>query len=187
MGNLHKYKDEKWTRTKAAILWSGMRARCVAGGAQQRRNAAYIGSTLSVEFLSFEGFYDWYRAQPAFNMDGYELDKDLAGKGGKHYSRETCHMIPKALNLFLSSRKKSITGLPTGVHLTPKGQYQARLRIDSKPRSCGTYSTMGEAERAYINAKNAEAQRWADRMAAGEFLVTPSVIELVRKIDWSAK
>lgn len=179
-----KYKDHSWTRTKATILWRGMRARCIKNGAQQRRNPMCIDSTLSQEFFSFEGFYCWYMEQPAFNLDGYEVDKDLIRRGNKHYSRETCFLLPKALNLFFSTKSAAKSGLLTGVRKTPSGSFHARIRINGKSQHVGSYETEMAAHSAYINAKNNETRRWVSRLESGEFLVCREAIELIRNTNW---
>jgi hypothetical protein len=134
---------------------------------------------MSIEFKNFDKFVEWHEQQIGFGVYGYDLDKDLLVSGNKIYSKETCVLIPCQLNSFLTLNTRP--GLyPIGVRITPFGKFKAQMRISGKTVHIGSFSTPEEAFAAYKVAKENEAQRWYNRLVAGEFAVDPRVIERMK-------
>lgn len=136
--------------------WYQMLRRCYSS-LQSFENPAYKGCTVDTEWLnSYMSFYTWYCAQD--KLDGkYKLvlDKDLLVPSNKIYSANTCLLIPEELNLFLVCKMKGpkSNGLPIGVdYVKSKSKYRARLGIDGKSKTLGTFSTPEAARIKYIEA-----------------------------------
>jgi hypothetical protein len=81
------------------------------------------------------------------------LDCDiLSVDGKKRYSPETCCFVPKSVNL-LFGNKSAKRDLPQGVYLVKSGKYKAKIMINSKNRSLGTFTTPEAAAEVYNIAK----------------------------------
>lgn len=77
-------------------VWTNMLARCYSIKTQERQSA-YIGCTVSDEWLTFSVFKKWMMTQ---DWEGNQLDKDLLIEGNKVYSPETCVFVTKVVNTF---------------------------------------------------------------------------------------
>lgn len=184
-------KDGKWGKTwkvgdtqyRSSVyeMWRRMRARCRPGSSYQKASPNYIGCTVHDDFEDFQKFSDWYAIQIGAGQPDYDLDKDILGNGVKVYGPETCVLVPHGLNTFFT--EKPDKGLSCGVQFDKaRGKYRAEMRSDGGPsRFLGRFDTAEEAERAYSEAKQAEARRWIERIEAGEYIVDPRVIDALRK------
>lgn len=182
-GNWVTYSDDSIVRlwTKSGQIWHNMKQRCNKGNALQRSFPSYIGCTVSEEFKNFQMFCKWYHVQIGYNELNYQIDKDLLFEGNKLYSRDTCVLIPQALNLFLGSHAASRGLYPQGVSLfKDTGKFTAKISINGKYKHLGTFDTAQLAFAAYKQAKEQEARRWAKRLEDGEFVVDPRVIERMK-------
>lgn len=69
---------------------------------QKKDAPCYEGYSVSSEWKnSFDKFYNWYISQPYYaHKDKFKLniDKDLLISKNKHYSEETCVLIPRYMN-----------------------------------------------------------------------------------------
>lgn len=168
-------------RTKSYSRWNSMRLRCATGGKYQKKFQTYTGCTLSDNFKDFQFFTEWHRWQVGYNLDGYNLDKDILFSGNKTYGEDVCVLVPSALNSFLTARDYLRGNYPQGVSFHKATQkFIAQISINGKRTHLGLYSTPDEAAEAYKAAKEAEARRWCERLKAGEFIVDPRVIERMR-------
>ena len=90
------------------------------------RKSTYIGTTVSDEFMTFSNFNDWYRRQYGWDK-GWHVDKDVRGNG-KHYSADTCILIPPALNNLLCDSDAARGGFPAGMYWNdPAGMLQVMV------------------------------------------------------------
>jgi len=72
-----------------------------------RPDERYKECTISPEFMCFQEYYHWYRSEETVRDYPYQLDKDLFAFGvSKHYSRDTCCLLPKEINAALAVRKE---------------------------------------------------------------------------------
>ena len=111
-------------KTKEYRLWADMLNRSYDKKLHQRQ-PTYLDCETSSEFLVLSKFRDWCQNQIGFNQTKFELDKDLLNKGNKEYHPDKCVFIPKEINSFLRTRKKTRGHLPIGVTLFKNGKYMA--------------------------------------------------------------
>lgn len=182
-GNWLQYEivNRKCNWTQSGRVFNCMNNRCIVGGSVQKKQETYIGCTTSSNFKGFQFFAEWHMQQIGFGLDTYELDKDLLFPGNKEYHEDKCVLIPSALNTFFGDSRKIRGPYPQGVVFHPQRcKFQAQIRIGEKYVYLGLYKSMEEAALIYKVAKENEAQRWYNRLVAGEFLVDPRVIEAMR-------
>lgn len=147
--------------TKEYKLWNGMLERAYSPR-YHSINPSYAECSVSENFKSYEYFYEWCQKQKGFNVDGWELDKDLLIKGNKLYSENTCVFLPHEINIALTNRKKLRGELPIGVgKITGSTRYQAGLRINNKKVYLGAFDTPEEAFYKY----KAEKELYLKRLA----------------------
>lgn len=185
-----KNKSGRWVRskrfngkchhTRSDYRWSNMRNRCIEGGFCQIRNPTYVGCTMSENFQDFQFFVEWSRNQIGYQIEGYDLDKDILVLGNKEYHENKCVFIPHELNAFLKPPIGKLNLLP-GVTLF-QGRYVAQISIGGANHYLGLFSTEIEANNKYAQAKKDEAERWYNRLKIGEFLVDTKVLLALERI-----
>ena len=112
--------------------------------------------TISNEFLHYEYFYDWCQDQVGFNVDGFNLDKDLIKKNNKLYSQDTCLFIPQEINKLLTKANASRNGLYIGVHFCNTSQrYVSSIRKKDKSVTLGYFKDPLKAHLLYKDVKEA--------------------------------
>jgi hypothetical protein len=191
--NIPNFKDGsgKWQQyeivnrhtiwTVSGRVFNDMNSRCIVGGYKQKVQQTYIGCYTSENFKDFQFFTNWHMSQIGFGLDTYELDKDFIVLGNKLYSEDTCVLIPSALNTFFGDARKIRGTYPQGVVWHPqRHKFQAQIKINNKNTYLGIFKTVEEASAAYKTAKEAEAQRWHQRLIAGEFVVDKRVVERMK-------
>lgn len=95
--------DDKQFYTRSYAVWAGIIQRCRVGGSFQNKFSHYEGTTVCGEWLeNFQNFAKWYTSQPGYNH-GWDVDKDMLSDG-KHYSPETCTLLPRCVNLLFALR-----------------------------------------------------------------------------------
>ena len=149
------YRDGKPLRT--AKMWYSLLARCYCEKTQQKL-PAYIGCSMSDEWLTYSKFKQDVENMNGYNYDGWELDKDILVQGNKIYSLETCMFVPREINCIFKKSSASKSGLPTGVSFNKSKKcvkYVAQCTTGNKGKSrlIGTFDTIEEAESAYLKAK----------------------------------
>lgn len=82
--------------TRAYKAWFGIIERCYSEKLRQSR-PCYSDVTVSIEWYNFQNFAKWFYSQKGAEL-GWEIDKDLLVTGNKHYSQETCILLPARLN-----------------------------------------------------------------------------------------
>lgn len=140
-GEIFMYDIEK--------LWYGMKARC-----NSVRHAAYEDCTVCDEWMhSYKSFEKWFISN-LYNCNGeqLEIDKDLFSRGKKIYSPETCCLLPKAINIALSYKRKRKNSLPCGVHKTKNGKYSAMIHRQNGHLT-KTFDSVEAARDFYIKNK----------------------------------
>ena len=155
-------------RTKEYALWLAMIQRCYNPAAHLKR-PRYEGCEVSTYFKLYSNFAEWCGSQVGFNIQGFDLDKDLLVKGNKLYSESTCVFIPKEINIALEKANKLRGDLPIGVsYNSQRGKYAAHMKVNGRSKSLGRYATVGEAFIAYKAAKErhlkALADKWKDQI-----------------------
>ena len=156
----------KKKRVKQYGYWSKMLDRC--NPVFQENFKTYYGCFASENFKSYSYFYEWCLLQKGFDLDGYELDKDLLAKGNKVYSEDTCLIVPRAVNIALTSCRSVRGKNPIGVvsEIRPRGiVYIARISggARGKTRHIGIFDNKTEAFLAYKSEKEKVLKNIADK------------------------
>lgn len=151
--------DGKYVSCKIFKTWTGMLERCYSEQVKAKR-PTYIGCTVCDEWLTFSNFKRWMETQ---DYEGKQLDKDLISKGNKVYSPETCIFISPMVNSFISSGSAD-NGFPVGVQQNKQtGRfYSDCLQLgEGKRKRLGTFATVVEAAKAYVDFKKEMAVKLA--------------------------
>lgn len=118
------------------------------------------------EWLCFQNFADWCFNNPFYDL-GYCLDKDFLSDSNKVYSPNTCCFIPHEVNTLFLNSDCNKNGLPTGV-TERGGKYRAKIGRRGKKSDLGTYDTVEDAYKAYVEAKESYvkevAYRWKGKI-----------------------
>lgn len=129
--------------TKEYMLWYSMFDRCYSG-----KYKSYEGCSVCDEFLCFQDFMQWAEVQVGFNVEGFQLDKDLLVKNNKVYSPSTCVFIPSQINSLLVSNRTLRGKLPVGVSFK-NNKFRASMSVGGTHRHIGYFLTPDEAFQAY--------------------------------------
>lgn len=158
-----KYRcTDRGKLTREYSLWKHMLERCYCPKHQLKFNT-YLECTVSEKFKNFQYFAEWCQSQVSFKYEGYQLDKDVISKGNKYYSAEHCVFIPREINMFLISRKKSRGLLPIGVCKSQNGnKYKVQMGSGlGSTKYLGTFETAEAAFNHYKTIKEAKAKQLA--------------------------
>lgn len=129
------------------IIWKAMKNRV-------NNRKAYLDCTISENFENFQFFLDWYRNQSGSNL-GWEVDKDLLTKGNRQYGEDTCVLLPREINMALSTQKSSRGKLPRGVtYDKSKNKYAVKCSAgNNKQQFLGKFDNIEDAFLSYKNFK----------------------------------
>lgn len=100
VGMVGEYFSSSESTTPAYLAWRGILARCYSNKTKERQ-PSYKNATISEDWLNYSNFREWYLAEKGDAAIVLEVDKDLLGMGTKVYSKETCLLLPKRINVFL--------------------------------------------------------------------------------------
>ena len=132
--------------------WKSMLQRCYSSKFQER-NPAYIGCSVSEEWLTFSNFKRWMECQ---DFEGKQLDKDLLFEGNKVYSKETCVFVSGMVNNFTIDRRASRGEWLIGVNWDKRyGKFKSRCnnQFTKKSEHLGHFSCELEAHQAWLKRK----------------------------------
>lgn len=138
---------EDGKRLQPYILWTEMLKRCFCPK-ERARIKSYANSTCCEEWLSYEAFKEWL--EPRYKK-GWELDKDILVEGNKHYSPETCLVVPARINCMLVTRGKGYYWNKT------EKKWHAQIAIGTrhhrKTKHLGFFENEMDAKTAYTSAR----------------------------------
>ena len=126
-------------------VWSNMLSRCYSS---TRKDPAYLGCTVSKDWLTFSIFKEWMLSQ---DWEGNHLDKDIIEPSNKIYSSTTCCFVTPTINYLLIGKQRK-RDLPMGVY-TKGNKYTAACSLNNKKVYLGLFTTVVEAEKAYKTYK----------------------------------
>lgn len=158
IGNCAKVKG--YSKTKVYKVWSHMLIRISDSEKFLKVCPRYRGckvekkwlwlSKFSKDFIKMVGYEDMI-SHPEVK---YNLDKDIFSMVNKTYSLNTCCLIPRELNLFITNKQvTNSTGREGVSYIKHENAYTARMKVDGKAFHIGYYRTLDEAYSEYINAK----------------------------------
>ena len=149
-------------------LWKGMLKRCFSEEYKQKC-PTYEGVTCSKEWLLMTSFIGDVSKMKGYDLEGWQLDKDILQKGNKLYSKDACCFVPSEVNLLLIKCDKSRGEWPVGVCFhKARGKFMAQLAINGKKKFLGYFTTPEEAFQAYKLAKEDQikvvAEKWKHQL-----------------------
>src|SRR6185436_7710303 len=147
---------------KTYSLWTNMLMRCNSDS-YQSRNPTYFGCFVSDEWHSFMAFKLWVDSRPA--RDDHHLDKDIIYPGNKCYSKESCSIISRDLNLFIAGSEKDRDAQSRGSYFNvSSGKFQSSCRnpFTKKSEFLGSFLTEVDAHSAWKARKHSHACAFAD-------------------------
>lgn len=146
-------------------LWRNVLTRCY-NQKFQMNCPSYVGVECSSEWLLFSKFSEDIHNIPnnhRYEIEGWNLDKDILVKGNKIYSKETVCFVPKEINSLFTKSDATRGELPIGVHMVRDGVYTSSIRLDGKKKNLGNFKSVLEAFDAYKEAKHTEIKRIANK------------------------
>ena len=164
--------------TKEYQLWNNMITRCYNENLRHK-NPTYKDCHVSEEWRYLSNFEEWCHQQIGFNIEGFELDKDILVKGNKVYAPETCCFVPKEINSMLTNSRRGRGEYPIGVNYHKRvRKYVAKISKNGEVIHLGYFSKPDEAFNAYKEAKEdyvkEVANKWKDQ-------IDPRVYEALMK------
>lgn len=144
-------------------VWKSMLGRCY----NKKFHAVqptYADCSVCDDWKIFTNFKHWMKNQDWY---GKELDKDILKEGNKVYSSNLCVFISGSTNKLLNDRSRLRGKYPQGVSLDKRrGKFDAQCNVGGKKNYLGMFSTVSEAEEAYImfkaNVISQEAEKQQD-------------------------
>lgn len=157
-------------------LWVDMLQRCYGDSITLK---SYADCYVSKDWMKCSKFYEDIRGYSNYEMlhKGWQLDKDLLVKGNRVYSKDTCCIVPHAINSALTKCKVREGNLPTGVRkLKNSDKYTAQVQFKGKAKYLGSFATIDDAFMAYKVAKQRALKELAEIYKNG--LTTKSYLAL---------
>lgn len=157
-------------------LWNSVMERCFSEKFHKKQ-PAYVGTTADDAWVFFMGFKPWSveSGLTIENKSILQIDKDiLSVDGNKHYSPETCCLVPRRVNNILVDRfASSERTYPMGVQHPSPFRYTSYVSciIDGKPvrKSHGAFDSAEEAHKAFQLGKAQEIEnriKWWKEISA---------------------
>lgn len=131
-------------------VWADMIKRCYSQKFQ-KKCPTYADCSVTKEWLTFSNFKTWMVKQ---DWAANALDKDVLVPGNKIYSPNTCAFISLEINNLLLNNASSRGFLPQGVCFDKQtGRYRSFCGVGRKNKHLGRFTTIIEAEAAYLEFK----------------------------------
>lgn len=145
--------------------WSHMLER-VYDPNYHKKFPTYKECSVSDNFKHFQFFCEWLDAHYYDCGETLFLDKDLKFHNNKHYSEDTCLLLPIKMNGALISRINQRGDFPIGVSYQKNGRYKNKYRAScgngTKQIYIGHYSTPEKAFEAYKEYKENHLKNLAE-------------------------
>lgn len=143
--------------------WINMLARCYS--VKNKENSpTYVGCSMHKDWFRFSNFLSWCEAQPNKNEELF-IDKDIIHIGNKVYSPNSCALVCRLTNNFVTASNKSRGEHPVGVSyhkLTDKFSATIRDPFKNKSVHLGLFANPNDAHESWRVAKDSYAQGVAD-------------------------
>lgn len=144
-------------------IWRTMLSRCYDENNKAKGNLpTYKGCIASENFKRFSFFKDWYKSQVGAESN-FQIDKDLLAGDQKQYHEDTCLLVPREINAFLTTVKKKDSNDPVGVREIYKGRHRVLMTIGGVTQHKGVFDSAEEAFSVYKQLKEAYARVLADK------------------------
>ena len=140
-----------------------MMSRCYADSVRKNQ-PQYIGCTVCEEWHNFQNFQNFKAWFDKWNVEGYELDKDILFKGNTVYSPETCCFVPAVINSLFINAKNHRGDCPVVVYKDSKnGKYRGCFSVGGKRVKLKYWNTPEEAFTEYKTVKEKIIKEYAER------------------------
>ena len=162
----------------------------VSPSVRKAEDSSYIGTSICEEWKYFSKFKAWMEVQ-TWDVEGYQLDKDLIKRGNKVYSPEYCAFVPDYVNTALLANKKG--QYPLGVTMWNAARAKCFVAqcssrcSDNNSKYLGYFTDPFEAHKAWQEAKIASLQMVLDeyRKAIGfDSRVEQTFLDTIQKIKF---
>lgn len=151
-GRVYEYAKQSYS------TWNAMMQRC-HNPVKRKTHASYEGCWVNPEWYNFQNYLKWYQQE---YKPGWHMDKDIAFKGNKEYSKDTVFCVPPEVNGFLVLRTRDRGKWPIGV-TQHRGQFYAQHSMNGKQRIIGVFNNHMDAFNSYKVAKEARARELAEK------------------------
>lgn len=148
---------------KIKNLWIDMLERCYSN---REAFKSYRDCEVSESWYKCSNFFADIRDMENYQMlfDGWHLDKDFVSKSCRLYSKDTCCILPKEINMFIASSRAIRGKYPIGVTFDKsRGKFTASASRNGKHVSLGRYNSTVEAFEKYKSYKENELKVIADK------------------------
>ena len=145
--------DKKRITFPAYEVWHAMLKRCYNLD-YKYKHQTYKEVICCSSWLLFTNFAIWFKNN---YVKDWQLDKDILIKENKIYSPETCILVPREINNFLTLRGNMRGEFPIGVTIIYGGKFQAQIRLEGRLEYLGSFDTEKEAHKAWQRAKLEQA------------------------------
>lgn len=155
-------------KAREYIVWNSMRQRCYNENTGKSYEN-YKNVEVSDYFKYYSNFKIWCSNQIGFNIEGFELDKDILVKGNKVYAPETCCFVPKEINTMFTNSRRCRGAYPVGVYYKKRiSKYVSRISKYGEVIHLGNFDTPEEAFQTYKLEKEKHikeiANKWKDQI-----------------------
>jgi hypothetical protein len=151
------YKDSSCKNSKQYKVWYALLERCYKEEIRSKY-PAYIGCSVTEEWLNFQNFYKWWDENWYDVGEGrMHIDKDILIKNNKIYGSEYCLFVPQRINMIFMNKERK-DDLPTGITRNTSGTYVSHYN----GTRYGTYKTLDEAVSEYEKQKRKHIKQVAD-------------------------
>ncbi len=167
-------KNPDGTKCIHYSLWNSVLERCFSE-TFHRKQPAYVGTTVADCWIPLSGFKYWSveSGLKVENKKILQIDKDILSiDGSKHYSPETCCLVPREVNNILIDRHASYERLyPMGVTLCKRdSMFVSTVNTQSHGRvTTGRSKCPMEAHKAFQLGKAQEIEnrvKWWKEISA---------------------
>lgn len=171
------FATKKGKRDPAYRAWTNMLFRCFSDDYKSRQ-PTYMKCTVDESWLSYQVFAKWFYENN--KGEKYQLDKDLIIHGNKHYSPETCALVPQWLNLFTVARGADRGDYPIGVSFSKqKNKFEAYCNENAKRKQLGFYESPETAHQAWKKYKLGLALERKHEMDEIDTRIYPNVVKII--------
>ena len=135
---------------EAYVKWQSMLERCYSN---KDRHSAYFDCSVHSDWHNFQVFAKWCVSQKYYGS-GYDIDKDILVTGNRVYSENTCCLVPSEINAMVIGLRFINGNSDMGVVYNESARkYIAKVCVGKYQKYIGSYKTLKEARRAYIELK----------------------------------
>ena len=140
---------------RAYVVWQDMLRR-VNCSKVHARQPTYADTLVNNSWHTFTNFAIWYYKQGG-NTSKLFLDKDIKCKDNREYGPDTCILVSRGLNQFMTLSNTIRGDWPIGVSIEKSGRFKSQISISNKHVILGYFDTPEQAHQAWQRAKLEQA------------------------------